>query len=48
VAERTLNAYLLGRLLDVTQTKSGLAENEAETIAVEEVRAARHERSSAA
>jgi hypothetical protein len=48
VVERALNAYLLGRLLDVTQAKSELSEQEAERLAVEEVRAARRERSSAA
>lgn len=48
VVERALNAYLLGRLLDVTQAKAGLSEAEAEKLAVDEVRAARRERSSAA
>jgi len=48
VVERALNAYLLGRLLDVTQAKSKLSENEAEKLAVDEVRSARQERSSAA
>jgi hypothetical protein len=48
VVERALNAYLLGRLLDVTQARSELSEEEAERLAVEEVRAARRERSSAA
>jgi hypothetical protein len=48
VVERALNAYLLGRLLDATQAKSGLSEEDAEKLAVEEVRAARRERSSAA
>lgn len=48
VVERALNAYLLGRLLDVTQARSQLSEDEAEQLAVDEVRAARHERSSAA
>lgn len=48
VVERALNAYLLGRLLDVAQAKSGLSEDEADKLAVEEVRAARRERSSAA
>lgn len=48
VVERALNAYLLGRLLDVTQAKSELSEEDAERLAVEEVRAARRERSSAA
>ncbi len=48
VVERALNAYLLERLLEVTQAKSDLSEDEAERLAVEEVRAARRERSSAA
>jgi hypothetical protein len=48
VVERALNAYLLGRLLDVAQAKTGLSEAEAEKLAVNEVRAARRERSSAA
>jgi predicted transcriptional regulator len=48
VVERALNAYLLGRLLDVAQAKAGLSEAEAEKLAVNEVRAARRERSSAA
>jgi hypothetical protein len=48
VVERALSAYLLGRLLDATQAKSGLSEEDAEKLAVEEVRAARRERSSAA
>jgi Arc/MetJ family transcription regulator len=48
VVERALNAYLLGRLLDTTQAKSGLSEGEADKLATAEVRAARRERSSAA
>jgi hypothetical protein len=48
VVERALNAYLLGSLLDVAQAKAGLSEAEAEKLAVNEVRAARRERSSAA
>lgn len=48
VVERALNAYLLGRRLDVTQAKSELSGDEADRLAVEEVRAARRERSSAA
>jgi hypothetical protein len=44
VVERALNAYLLGRLLDVTQTRAGLSEHEAETLAYEELHAARRER----
>jgi len=38
VVERALNAYLLGRLLDATQAKSSLSEEDAEKLAVEEVR----------
>jgi hypothetical protein len=32
VVERALNAYLLGRLLDATQARSGLSEEEAEKL----------------
>lgn len=32
VVERALNAYLLGRLLDVTQARAGLSEQEAEHV----------------
>jgi hypothetical protein len=42
--ERALNAYLLGRILDVTQARSGLSEEEAERLAYEELHAARRER----
>lgn len=44
VVERALNAYLLGRLLDTVQAESGLTDDEADRIAVEEVRAYRRER----
>lgn len=48
VVERALNAYLLGRLLDTTQGKAGLTDADADKLAVDEVRAARRARSSAA
>lgn len=48
VVERALNAYLLGRLLDATQGKAGLTDADADKLAVDEVRAARRARSSAA
>lgn len=44
VVERALNAYLLGRLLDVTQVRAGLSEEEASRLAFEELRASRRER----
>jgi hypothetical protein len=44
VVERALNAYLLGRLLDKVQARSDLSPEEADRIAVEEVRAHRRER----
>jgi hypothetical protein len=44
VVERALNAYLLGRVLDVTQTRSDLSEEEAERQAYAELHAARRER----
>jgi hypothetical protein len=44
VVERVLNAYLLGRQLDATQGRGGLAEREAERLAYEELNAARRER----
>lgn len=47
VVERALNAYLLGRLLDATQSRSDLSEEEAERLAYEEVHAARRERGAA-
>jgi hypothetical protein len=47
VVERALNAYLLGRLLDAAQARSGLSEEEAERIAYEELHAARRERGAA-
>ena len=47
VVERALNAYLLGRLLDATQEKAGMAEEDAERLAYEEVRSSRRERGAA-
>ena len=44
VIERALNAYLLGRLLDATQATSDLAAEQADQLAVDEVRAYRRER----
>jgi hypothetical protein len=44
VVERALNAYLLGHLLDKLQSESELSPEEAERVAVEEVRAHRRER----
>jgi hypothetical protein len=47
VVERALNAYLLGRLLDATQSSAGLTEHDAERIAYEELRSSRRERGAA-
>lgn len=47
VVERALNAYLLGRLLDLTQARAGLSEDEANRLAYEELHAARRERGAA-
>ena len=47
VVERALNAYLLGRLLDTTQAKVGLTDEQAERLAYEELHAARRERGAA-
>ena len=47
VVERALNAYLLGRLIDTTQAKAGLSEEQAELLAYEELQAARRERGAA-
>jgi len=44
VVERALNAYLLGRMLDVIQARSGLSEDEAMQLANEELHAMRRER----
>jgi hypothetical protein len=43
IVERALNAYQLGRLLDTTQAKSGLSDDEAADLAYDELRAARRE-----
>jgi hypothetical protein len=43
VVERVLNAYLIRRQLEATQGRAGLSEQEAETVAYEELDAARHE-----
>jgi hypothetical protein len=47
VVERALNAYLLGRILDTTQARSTLSDEEAELLAYEELHAARRERGAA-
>ncbi len=47
VVERALNAYLLGRLLDATQERAGMSEEDAERLAYEEVRSSRRERGAA-
>jgi hypothetical protein len=47
VVERALDAYLLGRLLDTTQSKGGLAEEDAERLAYEELHASRRDRGAA-
>jgi Arc/MetJ family transcription regulator len=44
VVERVLNAYLIGRHLDATQSRAGLSEQEAARLAYEELGAARRER----
>jgi hypothetical protein len=48
VVERALNAYLMGRLLDVTQTAAGLDVTESDSLAYDELRASRRERRGAA
>jgi hypothetical protein len=48
VIERALNAYLLGRLMDATQAKSGLDAKEADRLASQELHASRRERRGAA
>jgi hypothetical protein len=48
VIERALNAYLLGRLMDATQARSGLAAVDAERLASQELHASRRERRGAA
>lgn len=44
VIERTINAYLLRRMVDTTQLAAGLSEEEAERVAYDELSAARQER----
>ena len=44
VVERALNAYLMGRLLDATQARAGVSEEEAQRLVYEELHAARRER----
>jgi hypothetical protein len=44
VVERVLDAYLIGRQLDATQSRAGLSEQQAERAAYEELDAARRER----
>lgn len=44
VVERVLNAYLMGRQLHTTQARTGLSEQEAETLAYDELDAAHRER----
>ena len=48
VVERALNAYLLARLLDATQARSDLSEEQAMRLANDELHAARRERRGAA
>jgi hypothetical protein len=47
VVERALNAYLMSRLLDVTQARAGLSEEAASRLAYEELHASRRERGAA-
>jgi hypothetical protein len=47
VVESALNAYLLGRLLDDTQTGAGLSDDGAERLIYEELHVARRERAQA-
>jgi predicted transcriptional regulator len=47
VVERALNAYLMGRLFDVTQARAGLSEQEAERLVYTELAATRRERGAA-
>ncbi len=47
VVERALNAYLMGRLLDATQARAGVSEEEAQRLVYEELHAARRERGAA-
>jgi len=47
VVERALNAYLMGRLLDATQARAGVSEEEAQRLVYEGLHAARRERGAA-
>ncbi len=47
VVERALNAYLMGRLLDATQARAGLSEEEAQRLVDDELHAARRARGAA-
>jgi hypothetical protein len=47
IVERALDALFLDRLLDTTQARSPLSPEEAEALAVAEVKAARRERGAA-
>ena len=47
VVERALNAYLMGRLLDVTQAGAGLPDDDSAGLAYEELHAARSARGAA-
>lgn len=47
IVERALNALFLDRLLDTTQARSDLSPEEAEALAIAEVKAARRERGAA-
>lgn len=47
VVERALNAYLLGRLVDTSETGTGLSDDGAERLAYEELYVARRERAQA-
>jgi hypothetical protein len=47
VVERALNAYLQGRLIDTTQSGTGLSDDDAERLAYDELRAARREHAEA-
>jgi hypothetical protein len=48
VIERALNAYLVGRLMDATQARSGLDAQDAEWLASDELHASRREHRGAA
>ena len=47
VVERALNAYLVGRLLDVTQARAELSDEDAAKLVYDELHAARRERGAA-